>query len=225
MFQRLNTDRTFVPPGKSKAVETRNVDGLTSHELDKRIPDSIGKVFHPSVLGQEVIAASSLMAILTAKTKNFKGEPPKGCFLPPVNNDPDPECDMDMVSGLTSKIFVLNTFSKFCDAVEKDATMELNWIVGVDGNEKPRLRSKRSPPADPDGYNEYEITLMWTGGEGACAKGCKDAYNAMALSPCKLNTLPIGERTLTELRRTYRRVRDYHGLLLKVRNELRQGYF
>ena len=221
MFQRLNSHWTIE---QSKAIETGNFDELTSHELDKRVPDSLGKVFHPSVLGHEVIAAYSLMAILTAKTKDFTGEPPEACFVPPVNNDPNPECDMDMISGLPSKVFVLNTFSKFCDAVEKDATKELEWIVGVDGNEISRLRSKRSPPAYPDDYNEYKITLLWTGGEGACAKGCKDAYTAMAKSPCKSNIPPVGEGKLTELRWTYRRVSDYHGLLLKIRNQLRPRY-
>ena len=184
MFQRHNTDPTFIPPDRLKALKARENE-LTAHNLEKRIPDATARVFHPTVLGHEVIAAYSLMAILETRIKDFKGERPKACFVPPMNDSPDPKCDMDRVSGLPSKLFLLNTFSKFCDAVEKDATKELNWIVGPDGNEKPRLRSKRSPPVDPDSYNDYEITLSWTGGEDACAKGCKEAYNAMGVSPCK----------------------------------------
>lgn len=201
MFQRLNTGNVFIPPERKQVLETRDLDEHSvisvrnaneEHELQKRIPDDIARVFHPTVLGHQLIASHALMAILTSRGKDFKGEPAACAFRPPPpSKNPTPECDMDNASGLPANVFRPNTYTKFCEAVEKDPKKELNWIVGVDGNEIPRLRSKRSPPPNPDAYNDYKIALSWNGGDDSCGKGCKDAFDTMAQGQCKSRPLRL----------------------------------
>ena len=188
-----NVDGT--PVGKVKAK-------AEGQALTKRVPDDIGRVFHPSILGQELIASFSMMAILTTRAKTSTGQsaacsrtqpskppPPKGTPLNPDN--PGPKCDNKFVSGLPAKVFSLDNkvFGQFCEAVGKNANSKLEWIVDLDGNKVPRLNKRllrRSPPADPNRYKDYRIILTWSGGENACGKGCEDAYRTMAAGQCKL---------------------------------------
>ena len=196
MFQRLNTAPTFVPPQKrlesrefGDSVVLGEINEARAHTLEKRIPDDIGKVFHPTILGQELIAATSMMAIAQAREKSSNANPP-ACALPPPppSNNPTPECDVGRVSGLPANVFTPGTYSNFCEAVEKDPKIELNWIVDVTGNQIPpkKSKSKRSPPPNPSLYNDFKITLMWSGGDNACGKGCRDAFNTMTQGQCTL---------------------------------------
>lgn len=204
MFQRLNAGPMFIPPEKLKALQNRDVDDTANlvqrgeaatHSLEKRIPipDDIARVFHPTTLGHELIAAYSMMAIFDARKKTSTAKPPTCPFQPPQNNNPDPKCDVSLASGFPSNVFRPNVYTQFCDEVEKDPKKKLSWIVDSMGHQIPN-KSKRSPPPDPGAYNDIQITLDWTGGDNACGKGCKDAYYTMATSPCKASTHPLSRK-------------------------------
>ena len=92
MFQRLNTASTFIPPGKEKTIGKLDVNGTAVlnqrdvgeiYSLEKRVPDAMGRVFHPTILGHELIAAYPMMAILTARKKTSNAQPPACPFQPP----------------------------------------------------------------------------------------------------------------------------------------------
>ena len=170
MFQRFNTGNTFIPPGKAKTVKNRDVDDTAvlderdeeeTHSLEKRIPDEVGKVFHPTILGHELVAAHSMMAILNARKKNFKAQPPACALQPPKTDNRTPKCDITLVSGLPANVFNPNTYIQFCEAVEKDPKTQLWWMMDDMGHQLPwkKDKFKRTPPPNPDLYNDFKIGL------------------------------------------------------------------
>ncbi len=93
VFQRFNAAPIYIPPGKNKdAVQ----------QLNKRIDDSMARVFHPTILGQQVIATHALLALLDAKGKLYGGEPPKSCSIPVQN---PPSCAASSNQGISKDRF------------------------------------------------------------------------------------------------------------------------
>lgn len=90
LFQRKNTAARFIPPEKRNAV------------LEKRIPDDLARVFHPTELGQNVIATFAITALLDAKRKQTGGDPPKLCSNPPLN---EPTCKATSIRGISKEDF------------------------------------------------------------------------------------------------------------------------
>ncbi|KAL8871781.1 MAG: hypothetical protein Q9174_002458 [Haloplaca sp. 1 TL-2023] len=198
MFQRLDVGKHFIPPGKRDELAKRDVKGSITlnsrkehfpHELDKRVPDSIARVFHPTILGHELIATLSTQAVFDFKMKGFNGQVP-ACpipspFVPPPSKNPKAECNPGLSSGLPANVFKTGTYAHFCDAVEKDPGSKLEWVVTADGNQRADSgRTKRSPPPDLSLYNGLTVILRWSGGDGSCSTACRDAFYNMAQGQC-----------------------------------------
>lgn len=114
---------------------------------------------------------------------------------PPAPPVPRPQCNMEDASGLPFNVFK-SVYGQFCGEVDK-AKSALTWIVDSRGNRIPTRRRSlhgRTPPPNPDTYNNYKIDLTWSPGgnaEATCAKSCSDAYGLLVNSPCKLNESKI----------------------------------
>ena len=148
IFQRLNSKPQLIPPEKSTEIKT-------SHRLGKRVPDSIARVFHPTELGQQVIASFVLLALMDAKGKQVGGTPPKSCSTPPIN---PPSCSASSNQGLDKY--------KFKEARD-------DWCKDT------------SKPINPlKDYSKY-FSLEFKKGSGTCpANDCVDTLNK-AWNACK----------------------------------------
>ena len=93
---------------------------------------------------------------------------------------------MDRASYVLSKLFrATPVYKKFCEAVDKDLKSPLAQIVDDLGNTKPiKDKTKRTPPVEPSADSGNTYTLEWTGGDGSCPSGCKEAYDTISQSPC-----------------------------------------
>jgi len=153
IFQRLNAAPQFIPREKSKALET-------SHRLGKRVPDDIARVFHPTELGQQVIASFVLLALMDAKGKQFGGTPPQSCSTPPIN---PPSCSASSNQGIDK--------DKFQEARD-------DWCKDT------------SKPIDPSkDYSKY-FSLEFKKTSGTCpANDCVDTLNKAWIT-CKWPGVP-----------------------------------
>ena len=115
----------------------------------------------------------------------------------PGSNDvtTSPKCDMDRASFVLNKLFRdTPVYAKFCEAVGKDAKSPLTQIVDDLGDAKAvKDKIKRTPPVEPTGDSGNTYSLEWSGGDGSCSSGCKEAFDTISQSPCA-NT--GGERNL-----------------------------
>ena len=210
MFQRLTTGNLYIPPNAERLTfrsleaheaaldERDDTNNANSNEVAERVPDGFGRVFHPTILGQELIAATSMMLIFLTRNKDIHIAPPKCVGYLPWQGEgpPYPSCDSTAGSGLPSSVFDPKVYSQFCEAVEKDSTKDVSWIVDYEGNRVPirKEKTKRASGSDPFGvvgnylYNDYRITLHWEPyfeGDGACQGSCTDAFSKMARGICE----------------------------------------
>ena len=96
----------------------------------------------------------------------------------------DPNCDMDRASDITYKLFrAAPVYGRFCEAVKKAPKSYLVQTVDELGQVIPN-RIKRTPPAEPDPRSGNTFDLEWSGGDGSCASGCIESFDAMTKSPC-----------------------------------------
>lgn len=86
MFLRHDNGYTNTPTSSKKRHILEGKDE-SIHELDKRlpIPDDIGKVFHPTVLGQQQIAVQALTELMRYRMKTMTGKGSKSCSKPSAN--------------------------------------------------------------------------------------------------------------------------------------------
>ena len=162
---------------------------IPENHLDRRVPlpDPAKGVFHPTLLGQTVLASLAYEAIIDTRYKGVDGPLKKACTTPPKSL---PDYDASHISGLPANVFALKTYQNFCETVQKDPSKALTQIVDINGNEIPHKdKFKRTPPPDPSRFTGYKITLTWDGGDG-CAKGCDQAFESMYQGPCKLLLVP-----------------------------------
>ena len=108
IFQRLGTAVSFIPGEKKLAA-------FESRDLQKRIPDDIARVFHPTELGQQLIA-SHCLAALVALQGDDNG--PQTCTKPPLG---DPQCLASSNQGVDK-----DEFTEARDAWCKDTSKEVD---------------------------------------------------------------------------------------------------
>ncbi|KAL9082580.1 MAG: hypothetical protein Q9165_008853 [Trypethelium subeluteriae] len=88
-------------------------------------------------------------------------------------------------------VFSPGVYSNFCNAINGgDKTKALTQTVDSHGNvvqgssKEKRDVSRRTPPPNPDTYNNYKFTLSWGGGDGSCPSNCSDVFYNIAEGPC-----------------------------------------
>jgi hypothetical protein len=122
-------------------------------------------------------------------------------------------CDDKQISGLPYNVFhgtAGNVYDKFC--FNLDSTVSQEWIVNTHGdqksNEPKRIRrvdallkglrlpffsndaqEKRTPPPNPNSYDDYSIDLKWetnknTLGCGQNLDSCRQVFASVSNSPC-----------------------------------------
>lgn len=93
---------------------------------------------------------------------------------------------MERASYVLNKLFrATPVYEKFCEAVDKDRKSPLTQIVNDLGDAKPiKDRTKRTPPVEPAADSANTYSLEWTGGDGSCRSGCKEAFDTISQSPC-----------------------------------------
>lgn len=112
--------------------------------------------------------------------------------------DPSPPttCDMGRISKVPSNVFQ-GIYKGFCDQVGNNQGSALSWTTHADGVDIVSLKArhqpsatlgKRTPPPNPSIYKDYTFNWKYTPSttrpQPKCAKSCKDAYDALTLSPC-----------------------------------------
>ena len=125
----------------------------------------------------------------------------------PLPKDGIPTCDTNSFSKVDEKFFAL-LYPDFCSAVSKNnerkplkktlngedyktSNKKSKRSTRVDGKES--ALSARTPPVNPDVYQDYGFNFEWTGSEDSnvlCYKDCNDAFNAITASPCASTKLP-----------------------------------
>jgi hypothetical protein len=118
-------------------------------------------------------------------------------------------CDDKQISGLPYNVFhgtAGNVFDKFC--FNLDSTVGQEWTVNTNGeqqsNEPKKMRraerhsfpllgnngqEKRTPPPNPNSYDDYSIDLKWetnkdTLGCGQNLDSCRQVFASVSNSPC-----------------------------------------
>jgi hypothetical protein len=110
-----------------------------------------------------------------------------------------------IVTSFPENVFRAGLTDKFCAERDKKPDAALEWTVDSKGNLIPapskRLRRRRglvgvethnidarSPPPNPDAYNEYSVKLSWRPQPPfmGCHLTCHDTMMKIANSPCKL---------------------------------------
>jgi hypothetical protein len=136
---------------------------------------------------------SSVLATLT--TAQWTG-PTSGIITPIPTATPQPQapqCPDNVLSGFPTSLFGLSTV-QFCNEVTKNPTTRLSWVVDSQGNNVLLLEAVKGTNGvtndlvrRAEDYHDYKIFLTWKPGEGAgaCSMGCKEAFAAIANSPCK----------------------------------------
>ncbi|KAL2039386.1 hypothetical protein N7G274_008054 [Stereocaulon virgatum] len=69
------------------------------------------------------------MDILTARNKTSNAVPPACAVQPPKDNNTTLKCNVTLVSAFPAHVFNPDTYTQFCEAVEKDPKIKLSWIV------------------------------------------------------------------------------------------------
>ncbi|PLW12162.1 hypothetical protein PCANC_16730 [Puccinia coronata f. sp. avenae] len=105
---------------------------------------------------------------------------------PPKETTP-PQCDMSDSSRVPYNVFD-GVYGRFCENTLTNSPLNpLSQIVDSHGYvipPKKRSLSKRTPPPNPDAYQDYKFGLSWSGGKGACSLSCNEAFKAGSTSPC-----------------------------------------
>jgi hypothetical protein len=72
--------------------------------------------------------------------------------------------------------------------VQANLTNSITWTVDSFGNQQPptKIQKKRTPPPEPSLYTGYKFELVWniSSTSTSCTLSCKQAYAALADSPC-----------------------------------------
>jgi hypothetical protein len=135
-------------------------------------------------------------AIVSSISSQHASHPTSPASKPPPSSTPHPKtapkCDDNALSGVPYNVFsgsAGTVYGKFCDAVGKAQRTKLTWHVDSSGNQKKpskRLRwlDERTPPPAPSQYKSFTFELDWAPASGKCNTNCKDAYAAIAESPC-----------------------------------------
>ena len=89
VFQRLDTGAQFIPPEKKQSLE-------------KRVPDDIGRVFHPTLFGQRMVVSFVMQVLLDARAELLGGQPAQACIKPSVK---EPTCLVDSNKGISKEDF------------------------------------------------------------------------------------------------------------------------
>lgn len=177
----------FIPPERSVKKKQR--------DLQKRVPDSIGRLFHPTPLGHDVITTYAILALFRALA------PPKECKKKEKPGPkPDAECEMDWASALPYNVF-RSTFQDFCKRADSNIIRPLTVtanskgdlkpppLVVQDPNHYPFPPQKRTPPPNPNAYKDVKIQFTWRPTvKGACKLSCTEAFESITSSPCKFHT-------------------------------------
>ncbi|EEH35239.2 hypothetical protein PAAG_06286 [Paracoccidioides lutzii Pb01] len=202
IFYMYGTSRPFIPSQKKKIASDSNSAGQNQHDIQKRLPDALGRVFHPTEYGHGVIASRAALALFRALAgekvcaKRPKPKPKPG--KPP--GKPKQKCDTKWVSSYPFNAFDL-THKNFCRIVKRQRNpgrpVRLN--VNSKGNIKtspltvqdpnnpgyPFSLTKRTPPPNPHTWKDITIQYTWrqTIG-GRCSASCDEAYSRLARSEC-----------------------------------------
>lgn len=188
------------PNPAEKAAASPNPAEKDMEVIQKRVPDGIGKVFHPNELGQGIIATHAILALYQAL------EPPKVCKV----KTPKPTCNMDWASELPFNVFD-KTYANFCKRVESMSYFPLEMKVNSDGsNVSPPIVvqdpsnypwwplfgfHKRTPPPNPKAFDDVHIIFDWSPRHRPCKMSCKKALSTITASPCKSHILSIPQST------------------------------
>ncbi|EER41606.1 conserved hypothetical protein [Histoplasma capsulatum H143] len=189
------------PAKTSDPAKTPNHAEKDMEVIQKRVPDGIGKVFHPNELGQGIIATHAILALYQAL------EPPKVCKM----KTPKPTCNMDWASELPFNVFD-KTYANFCKRVEAMDHLPLELKVNSDGsNASPVIVvqdpsnypwwplfgfQKRTPPPNPAAFDDVHIIFEWLPRPRPCKMSCKNALSTITASPCgqtggQMNTMAV----------------------------------
>ncbi|EDN10056.1 hypothetical protein I7I51_07120 [Histoplasma capsulatum] len=189
------------PNPAEKAAASPNPAEKDMEVIQKRVPDGIGKVFHPNELGQGIIATHAILALYQAL------EPPKVCKV----KTPKPTCNMDWASELPFNVFD-KTYANFCKRVESMSYFPLEMKVNSDGsNVSPPIVvqdpsnypwwplfgfHKRTPPPNPKAFDDVHIIFDWSPRHRPCKMSCKKALSTITASPCghtgsQMNTMAV----------------------------------
>ena len=92
-------------------------------------------------------------------------------------------CDRDHSSSVRSADFRQSTFNAFCDEIKNgDKSQASTQTVDIRGAVIPASKRsisilRRSPPPNPDLYNDYKFELSWTGGDNTCSSDCAESFS------------------------------------------------
>ncbi|EEH42138.2 uncharacterized protein PADG_06958 [Paracoccidioides brasiliensis Pb18] len=206
MFYMYGTSRPYIPSQKKQIASDGDSAGPNQHDIRKRLPDSLGRVFHPTEYGHGVIASRAVLALFRALAgEKVCAQPPKPKPKPKPKpgkppGKPKQKCDTNWVSSYPFNAFDL-THKEFCRVVKGQSNpgRPVRLTVNSKGNIKispitvqdpnspgyPFSRRKRTPPPNPNTWKDITIQYTWreTIG-GTCSASCDEAYSLIARSEC-----------------------------------------
>jgi hypothetical protein len=175
------------------------------------LPDGFGRVFHPTMLGHQIVANNILWHLEARDAKVVFQEqlPERGDWKDICPLIPPSECAADDdTSKLPSKLFWQYNFSTysgkgifdgFCESMDSgktDRQTNQEWKVNAQGATLNILQKvisgdttasihQRSPPVDPQLFGQ-DITLKWIPGKDSrdCTMKCSNAYEEMWRGNC-----------------------------------------
>ena len=184
LFQRLNTQIDNIPGDKRK-VKIRG--------LEKRAPDSIARVFHPTPLGQRLIATYALMALIDAKRDLLGGaEPPKSCTRVPSSPPSEPTCKKNNAGGITKDDFK-KAREEWCKDTSKSFTSEETESSGLKHGQLNLEFEKSDGATCPETDCNDALAEVWN--------ACKCIGNIITLDLVSPVYIPIRCSKLTSMAR------------------------
>jgi hypothetical protein len=177
-------------------TKEKNKYGIAFDTLSRKYPDTVYQFRMDKLLDfssqepldiRDIAPECTISAIATPTTSQLSESPEKPSKTP----RPEPQCDMDDISGVPSNVFNTGVFREFCNEVNRNKETALVKVVDSHGNIIPPKRAarkratrKRTPPPNADSYSQFTFSLEWTGGNDTCHADCEESFSAIATSPC-----------------------------------------
>lgn len=107
--------------GHEGDISTRSTDifedeGATDHKLFKRIPDDMGKLFHPTPFGHSIIASAAISEVSQAKAAQLSiGDGMGQCQITSTPTKNTPKCNGPNFLNWAGRDALVDAVSQFCN--------------------------------------------------------------------------------------------------------------